>query len=151
MKVGAIILRINAIYTYLLILKFSQGLTSLIYLTSTNMYRLINYVAFVNWLAIGLSVVALLYFRYTRPNMDRPIKVSGPVRQNYTHLVHFYCVSMLGATVISLGDPGHGLSSFLYCITDYWCVLCYRFGWASRSSMCYSPYFWLWSLYMPAQ
>jgi len=40
------------------------------------MYMLINYVSFVNWLAIGLSVVALLYFRYARPNMHRPIKVS---------------------------------------------------------------------------
>jgi len=52
-----------------------QGLTSLLYLVSTDMYMLINYVSFVNWLAIGLSVVALLYFRYTRPNMARPIKV----------------------------------------------------------------------------
>jgi len=40
------------------------------------MYMLINYVSFVNWLAIGLSIVALLYFRYSRPNMHRPIKVS---------------------------------------------------------------------------
>jgi len=54
-----------------------QGLTSLLYLVSTDMYMLINYVSFVNWLAIGLSVVALLYFRYSRPNMQRPIKVSG--------------------------------------------------------------------------
>jgi len=53
-----------------------QGLTSLLYLVSTDMYMLINYVSFVNWLAIGLSVVALLYFRYSRPNMQRPIKVS---------------------------------------------------------------------------
>jgi len=52
-----------------------MGLTSLVYLASTDMYRLINYVAFVNWLAIGLSVVALLYFRWKRPNMNRPIKV----------------------------------------------------------------------------
>jgi len=52
-----------------------MGFSSLIYLISTDMYRLINYVAFVNWLAIGLSVVSLLYFRYTRPNMNRPIKV----------------------------------------------------------------------------
>jgi len=52
-----------------------MGLTSLVYLASTDMYRLINYVAFVNWLAIGLSVVALLYFRWKRPEMNRPIKV----------------------------------------------------------------------------
>ena len=52
-----------------------QGITTLLYLISTDMYMLINYVSFVNWLAIGLSVVALLYFRYTRPNASRPIKV----------------------------------------------------------------------------
>ena len=40
------------------------------------MYMLINYVSFVNWLAIGLSVVALLYFRYSKANAERPIKVS---------------------------------------------------------------------------
>ena len=58
------------------ILCLPQGLSSLIYLCSTDMYRLINYVAFVNWLSIGLSVVALLWFRWKRPGMQRPIKVS---------------------------------------------------------------------------
>lgn len=53
-----------------------MGLTSLIYLSSTDMYKLINYVSFVNWLAIGLSIVALLYFRWKRPDMKRPIKVN---------------------------------------------------------------------------
>jgi L-type amino acid transporter 8 len=52
-----------------------MGFSSLIYLCSTDMYRLINYVAFVNWLSIGLSVVALLWFRWKRPDMPRPIKV----------------------------------------------------------------------------
>lgn len=53
-----------------------MGLLSLLYLTSSNMYALINYVSFVNWLAIGLSVTVLLYFRYTRPDMERPVKVA---------------------------------------------------------------------------
>ncbi|XP_060562027.1 large neutral amino acids transporter small subunit 2-like [Ruditapes philippinarum] len=53
-----------------------MGLLSLVYLTSSDMYALINYVSFVNWLAIGLSVTVLLYFRYTRPNMNRPVKVA---------------------------------------------------------------------------
>lgn len=39
------------------------------------MEALINYVSFVNWLAIGLSVATLLYFRKTRPDAHRPIKV----------------------------------------------------------------------------
>ena len=52
-----------------------QGAVSLVYLSSSDMYKLINYASFVNWLAIGLSVVALLYFRWKRPNAHRPIKV----------------------------------------------------------------------------
>ncbi|ELU06758.1 hypothetical protein CAPTEDRAFT_193964 [Capitella teleta] len=52
-----------------------MGLSSLVYLSSTDMYKLINYVAFVNWLAIGLAVFALLWFRWKRPEMERPIKV----------------------------------------------------------------------------
>lgn len=53
-----------------------MGILSLFYLVSSDMYALINYVSFVNWLAIGLSVISLLYFRYARPNMKRPIKVN---------------------------------------------------------------------------
>lgn len=52
-----------------------MGLCSMLYLVSTDMYLLINYVSFVCWLAIGLSVVALLYFRRTMPDAHRPIKV----------------------------------------------------------------------------
>ncbi|XP_063424208.1 large neutral amino acids transporter small subunit 1-like [Mytilus trossulus] len=53
-----------------------MGILSLFYLLSTDMYALINYVGFVNWLAIGMSIVVLLYFRKTRPEMNRPIKVN---------------------------------------------------------------------------
>ena len=74
----------------MLLLSCYQGLTSLLYLVSTDMYMLINYVSFVNWLAIGLSVVALLYFRYTKPNMDRPIKVSSVLVDNFIVLWQFF-------------------------------------------------------------
>lgn len=53
-----------------------MGILSLFYLLSTDMYALINYVGFVNWLAIGMSVVVLLYFRKVKPDMQRPIKVN---------------------------------------------------------------------------
>lgn len=52
-----------------------MGLLSLVYLTSSDMYALINYVSFVNWLAIGLSVFVLLWLRYKQPNLPRPIRV----------------------------------------------------------------------------
>lgn len=53
-----------------------MGLFSLVYLVSSDMEALINYVSFVNWLAIGLSVATLLYFRKTKPDAHRPIKVA---------------------------------------------------------------------------
>ncbi|XP_014785531.1 large neutral amino acids transporter small subunit 1 isoform X1 [Octopus bimaculoides] len=53
-----------------------MGILSLFYLVSSDMYALINYVSFVNWGAIGLSVFSVLYFRYTRPELHRPIKVA---------------------------------------------------------------------------
>lgn len=48
---------------------------SLLGLLSTDIYILINYMGFVNWLAIGMSVVILLYLRRKEPNAERPIKV----------------------------------------------------------------------------
>ncbi|KAK7495749.1 hypothetical protein BaRGS_00012969 [Batillaria attramentaria] len=52
-----------------------MGLLSLVYLASSDIYALINYVGFATWLSIGLAIVSLLYLRYKRPNMPRPIKV----------------------------------------------------------------------------
>lgn len=50
-------------------------LLSLVYLTTKNIYALINYVGFATWLAIGTAVVCVPYLRYTRPELERPIKV----------------------------------------------------------------------------
>lgn len=44
-------------------------------LTSSDIYALINYLSFAQWLSVGGSVAALLYLRYSRPDLNRPIKV----------------------------------------------------------------------------
>jgi len=80
-----------------------MGFSSLIYLASTDMYRLINYVAFVNWLAIGLSVVALLYFRWKRPDMKRPIKVNIILPILYVIASIFLVVFPLYASPVETG------------------------------------------------
>lgn len=51
-------------------------LLSLIYLTSKDIYALINYVGFATWLAIGLGVACLPYLRWKRPELNRPIRVN---------------------------------------------------------------------------
>ena len=49
---------------------------SLLCLSTSNIYRLIDYAAFVESMFILLAIASLLYLRYTRPDMPRPIKVT---------------------------------------------------------------------------
>lgn len=51
-------------------------LLSLVYLCSSDIFALITYVGFATWLAIGLAVATLPYFRWKQPNLKRPIKVN---------------------------------------------------------------------------
>ncbi|XP_059159690.1 Y+L amino acid transporter 2-like isoform X1 [Physella acuta] len=52
-----------------------MGALSLCYLASSDIYALITYVGFATWLSIGMAVVVLMYLRWKRPDMPRPIKV----------------------------------------------------------------------------
>jgi len=49
---------------------------SLLCLSTSDIYRLIDYAAFVESMFILLAIASLLYLRYTRPDMPRPIKVT---------------------------------------------------------------------------
>ncbi|KAL3860072.1 hypothetical protein ACJMK2_010240 [Sinanodonta woodiana] len=49
---------------------------TLIMLSSRDVYTLINYTSFVTSGFIGVSIAGMLYLRYSRPTMERPIKVS---------------------------------------------------------------------------
>ncbi|KAI6215191.1 Large neutral amino acids transporter small subunit 1 [Aphelenchoides besseyi] len=52
------------------------GLLSISYLAlSSNVIQLINYIQISYWLAIAGAIASLFYFRVTRPNEPRPIKV----------------------------------------------------------------------------
>lgn len=50
-----------------------QCITSLLMLCSVNIFSLINYFSFANWLWVGVAVCGMLYLRYTRPDSPRPI------------------------------------------------------------------------------
>jgi len=51
-------------------------LLSLLYLFFNDIYRLIDYCSFVESMFVLWSVAGLLYLRWTRPDMNRPIKVN---------------------------------------------------------------------------
>jgi len=52
------------------------GALSLVYLSTSDIYRLIDYAAFVESMFILISIASLLYLRYTKPDLPRPIRVS---------------------------------------------------------------------------
>jgi len=51
------------------------ALLSLVYLTSSNIFALINYTGFATWVSIGLAVFCIPWLRWKHPEWDRPIKV----------------------------------------------------------------------------
>ena len=54
----------------------SQGILSCLYSLVPDVYELINYTAFNESLFVTFCVAGLLWLRYKRPDMVRPIKVS---------------------------------------------------------------------------
>lgn len=53
----------------------AMALLSMLYLTVSDIFALINYVGFATWLSIGVSVLCLPWLRWKAPNLERPIKV----------------------------------------------------------------------------
>nr|XP_042904342.1 large neutral amino acids transporter small subunit 2 [Parasteatoda tepidariorum] len=100
----------------------AMALLSILYLCSSDIYALINYVGFATWLAIGLAVVCLPYLRWKQPNLPRPIKV---------HLIFpiIYIIATIFITVVPMmADPvGTGFGALIiatgvpvYLIFIYW-------------------------------
>merc|ERR1719474_1286166 len=52
------------------------ALLSLVYLTSSNIFALINYTGFATWVSIGLAVFCIPWLRWKHPEWERPIKVN---------------------------------------------------------------------------
>uniref|UniRef100_A0A336MMR8 CSON003997 protein n=1 Tax=Culicoides sonorensis TaxID=179676 RepID=A0A336MMR8_CULSO len=53
-----------------------MALLSMLYLMSSNIFALINYVGFATWLSIGAAVLCLPWLRWKQPDLQRPIKVN---------------------------------------------------------------------------
>lgn len=54
-----------------------QCLSTLLMLVTSDMYTLINYVGFINYLFYGVTVAGQIVLRWKQPDIPRPIKVSG--------------------------------------------------------------------------
>merc|ERR1711962_1485790 len=76
---------------------------SLIYLTSSNIFALINYTGFATWVSIGLAVVCLPWLRWKHPEWDRPIKVSLIWPLLYTLATIFITIVPMVASPVETG------------------------------------------------
>lgn len=52
-----------------------QCLMSLVMLCSSDVFELINYFSLILWLSVAACIMGLLYLRYSKPHIPRPIRV----------------------------------------------------------------------------
>lgn len=93
-----------------------MALLSLLYLTVSDIYALINYVGFATWLSIGVAVVCLPVLRWTQPNLPRPIKV------NLVFPIVYIIASLFVTVVPMIASPvetGYGCLMILTSVPVY--------------------------------
>jgi amino acid transporter len=97
----------------------------LLYLTSSNIIMLMNYVGFATWLSIGASVLCLPYLRWKCPHMTRPIKVNlvFPI----TYLAMTLVITLL-PMIAKPVETGIGLAMILTSVPVYLVFL----AWTSK-------------------
>ncbi|KAH8872803.1 Large neutral amino acids transporter small subunit 1 [Schistosoma japonicum] len=88
--------------------------TGIAYLLVTDIYSLMTYLGFVQWLAIGVCVMIVIVFRYTRPDVKRPVKAPLPFAIIYVTVTFLLVIftfvgapmeSFMGVLIILTGIP----------------------------------------------
>lgn len=97
-----------------------QCLFSLLMLTTSNVFDLINYFSQTLWLSVGASIVGMLWLRRVKPDIPRPIKVNIIIP--YLFLVAIGCLVIIPA-VTNPKDTAIGLAILLSGVPVYYaCV-----------------------------
>ncbi|EZA62808.1 Large neutral amino acids transporter small subunit [Ooceraea biroi] len=100
-----------------------MALLSMLYLCSSNISALINYVGFATWLSIGVSVLCLPWLRWSQPNLSRPIKVN-------LIFPFFYILATLFVTIVPMYaspvETGYGCLMILSSVPIYFAFIAWK-------------------------
>ncbi|XP_008589846.1 PREDICTED: B(0,+)-type amino acid transporter 1 [Galeopterus variegatus] len=108
------------------------GIIATIYIIPGDINSLINYFNFATWVFYGLTILGLIVMRFTRKELERPIKVPIfiPI------LVTLLSVFLVLAPIISKPEL-----EYLYCVLFmlsglifYYLFVYHKFGWAQKIS-----------------
>ncbi|ESO87801.1 hypothetical protein LOTGIDRAFT_179200 [Lottia gigantea] len=80
-----------------------MGGMSVLMLISKDIYSLINYMSFVQWLSVGGSIFGMLVLRKTKPNMERPIRMPTFIPVSFLIVVIFLLIVPLYAAPYDTG------------------------------------------------
>ncbi|KAG8144054.1 hypothetical protein E2320_001176, partial [Naja naja] len=108
------------------------GAVAFFYVLPGDINTLINYFSFAVWLFYGLTVLGLIVMRYTRKNLERPIRVPLIIPL----VVVLVAIVLVLAPIISEPEL-----EYLYCVLFifsglifYILFIHYKFGWAQKIS-----------------
>ena len=88
----------------------------MVMLISDDVMMLINYLSFVQWLSVGSSIAGMMYLRWKRPEMHRPIRFHWSIPIFFLIIVLFLLVFPL---MEKPGETGIGLLIVLSGIPVY--------------------------------